>query len=179
MSMITRRTQNNSGNDPKLPRAPAMPAPPAVSPIYDEEAIRRYQKDVDRERLVLQLEQERDEWKRKCLAAEEDNRRLEMRLDRDVVAHDAEVGKLTEQRDRKINELTQQRDDYKVKLARLETKLVMNGEALIKLASATSETTSKLLEEIRAEQGKPDDAGNVASLAAVADAIALDEDATK
>jgi chromosome segregation ATPase len=176
MSMIMRG--NSRKTEPSLPRASNVPTPSTPAVIYDEEAIRRYQKDVERERMLLQLEQERNEWKHKCLGAEEDNRRLESRLDRDTQAHTIEIANLTDQRDRKIEELTQQRDQYKLKLARFETKIAMIGDALYKLANTTAENVSKLLEEIRTEQGKPDDAGSVASLAAVAEAIAFEDPAT-
>lgn len=171
MSMITRRGQN-SGNESKLPRAPAVPAPaPAPAPYYDEEVLRVAQRDFDNKRAIATLENERDEWRRKCLAAEEDNGRLESRLDRNEQAHATEIAHLTDQRDRKIEELTEQRDLYKLRLARFETQIMMVGEGLIKLASSTSEMVSKLLEEIRAESGRPDTAG-IAALAAVADAVA-------
>lgn len=171
MSMMMRG--NSRKTEPSLPRASNVPTPQTPTVVYDEEAIRRYQKDIDREKMLLQLQEECETWRRKALGAEEDNRRLESRLDRDVVAHDAEVGKLTEQRDRKIAELTQQRDQYKLKLTQFETKIAMIGDALITLARITSDSVSKLLEEIRAEQGKPD-AGTAASLAAVAEAIAFE-----
>lgn len=175
MSMINpRRGQNSSGNDPKLPRAPTVPVPQPLERIYSEEVLNFLEQNANNKRLIAQLEGERDDWRRKSIGADEDNRRLQMRLDRDEQAHVVEIAKLTAQRDGKIDELTQQRDQYKLKLAQFETKIVMIGEALIKLASTTSETVSKLLDEIRAEHGRPDATG-IAGLAAVAEAVAAED----
>jgi hypothetical protein len=175
MSMIdTMRARNskNSGDSKQLPRAPTMAAPPAPAPApyYDEEVLRVAQRDFDNKQMIVRLEAERDEWRRKCLAIEEDNKRLQERLDRDREAHATEIDKLADQRDRKIEELTQQRDEFKLKLTRFETKIVMIADALIKLANHTSEMTTKLLDEIRREQGATDVAGKI-GLAAIADAI--------
>jgi len=163
-------------SEPKLPKANNVPAPrapapqPAVTPMYDEEVLRVAQRDFDQKRLIQQLEAERDEWRRKALSAEAECRRLEARIEQDTKAHDDAVARLTEDRDRRIDELTARRDEYKLKLARFETRIGVQGRAVIDLANSISKTILETMDDLQGEKGAPDIAGSV-GLAAIADAI--------
>jgi hypothetical protein len=175
MSMIdTMRARNskNSGDSKQLPRAPTMAAPPAPAPApyYDEEVLRVAQRDFDNKRMIIQLEGERDDWRRKALAAQDECHRLEMRIAQDTKAHEEAIARLTEDRDRKIDELTARRDEYKLALARFETKIGVQGKAVIDLANSISKTILETMDDLKGEKGAPDVAG-AAGLAAIADAI--------
>jgi hypothetical protein len=89
MSTLDRREDNKT--EPKLPRAPTMPQ---ASQEWDDEALRRHQRDVDRERKIEQLEAERDQWRRDCLSAQQGCQRLDAKLAQESRAHDATVDKL-------------------------------------------------------------------------------------
>jgi len=181
MPMLDNIRRSNSKGDhqmpePKMPRptamppAPTMPAPRALERVYDEEVLRRYQNDLDRERMVVQLESDRDDWRRKALAAQDECRRLEQRLAQQDKAHQEAMTRLTEDRDRKVDELTARRDEYKLRLTRFETKLGVQGQAVLDLANAVSKTLLEIMDEVKGERGTTDVAGSV-GLAAIADAV--------
>jgi len=155
---------------PAMPPAPAMPAPRPLERVYDEEVLRRYQNDLDRERMMAALESDRDDWRRKALTAQDECRRLEQRLAQQDNAHQEAMARLTEDRDRKVDELTARRDEYKLRLARFETKIGVQGQAVIDLANGISKTILETMDELKGERGVPDVAG-AAGLAAIAEAV--------
>jgi predicted RNase H-like nuclease (RuvC/YqgF family) len=163
-------------NVPKMPKAMSLqtPAPAPLERIYKKEVLDHLQQFADTKEMVAQLEAERDEWRRKAIAAQDDCRRLEARIETDDRAHEQMVAKLTEDRDRKIEELTARRDDYKLQLARLKTKIGLQGKAVMDLARSVSATILETMNELKDEQGEQDTAGAV-GLAAIADAIGEDE----
>ena len=88
MSMLNRR-EDKRMLEPKLPRAPT------VSPLqWDEEALRRHQRDVERERQIEALESDRDQWRRDCISAQQDAKRLEALLAQERTEHGAALDKL-------------------------------------------------------------------------------------
>lgn len=160
---------------PDMPPAPRMPAPPApMAPVYDEEVLRVAQRDYENRRLITQLEAERDEWRRKALSAEGECRRLEMIIGQDKRSHEDAMARLTYDRDRKVEELTQRRDDYKLNLARFETKLGIQGKAILDLANSISKTVLETMDELKGEKGSTSDVAGTVGLAAIADAISND-----
>lgn len=198
MPNIMRRNGEPKMPMPKASNVPApsrAPAPSAVTPMpmYDEEVLRVAQRDYDNRRLIVELEAERDDWRRKALSAEAECRRLEMRNDQDARAHDEAIARLTTDRDRKIEEFTQRRDEYGHQLTKLNTKINIQGAQLLELAKRSAKTiddlannTIKVVNELAdsvsrtvvetidelksAPAAAPDVAGTV-GLAAIADAI--------
>jgi hypothetical protein len=152
----------------KMPRAPNVPAPQPVERIYSEEVLSFLQQNADNKRMIVQVEAERDEWRRKALAADAECRRLEARIAMDANNHEQAIAKLTLDRDFRIEELTARRDDYKLALARFETKIAVQGKAVIDLANSISKTILETMDELKGERGTPDVAGTV-GLAAIAE----------
>lgn len=173
------RRANSKGElkmpEPKMPRASSLPPTPVALPerIYSEEVLSFLQQNADNKRMIVQLEADRDEWRRKAIAADAECHRLETRLAQQEKAHLEAVAKLTEDRDRRVDDLTAARDEYKLRLARFETKITVQGKAVIDLANSISKTILETMDELKGERGTPDVAGSI-GLAAIADAIEED-----
>ena len=187
MSMIDNIRGRNSktGDSNKMPRTanvPPAPTPapaPAVARYYDEEVLRRYEKDVERERLLIQLEQERDDWRRQALAAQDECRRLEVRIAQDNKTHEQAITKLTEDRNQRLDDLTHQRDAYKLNVTRFETKLLMQGKSILNLADAVRQTIQEMMNELKNERDPRDALPpdiEAAAAKAIADAIESDNE---
>lgn len=168
MTMLNTRGNSGRRNEPTLPKAGNVAPPPER--IYSEEVLSFLQQNADNKHMIVQLEGERDDWRRKYLTEKAERERLEALLAQEAAAHEQATAKLAEDRDRKIDLLTAARDDYKTKLTRFETALSIQGNGVLNLANSVADTMRKLMEEIRIEKGASDVAG-AAGLAAVADAI--------
>jgi hypothetical protein len=172
--MNTRKQQAPAMPEVKMPRGtPNVPAPQPVERVYHEEVLSFLQQNADNKRMIVQVEAERDEWRRKALGADAECRRLEARIAMDANNHEQAIAKLTLDRDFRIEELTARRDDYKLALARFETKIAVQGKAVIDLANSISKTILETMDELKGERGTPDVAGAV-GLAAIADAVERD-----
>jgi hypothetical protein len=169
-AMRARNSKSSGESKAVLPRAPTVPAP-APAPYYDEEVLRVAQRDFDNKRLIVQLEGERDDWRRKALAAEAECRRLDARLAQEGHAYEKRMISLAEDRDRKIDELTVARDAYKVALARFETKIGVQGKAVLDLANGISRILLETMDDLKNEKGEKGDVAGSVGLAAIADAI--------
>lgn len=175
MSLMNPRGQPSSGKKAEptmpMPRASNVPQPrpqQVPEPIYDDEVLRRYQKDLDRERLLLALEQERDTWRRQYLTEKAERERLEMLSQQQATAHEQAVAKLCAERDAKIEKLEHARDDYRVKLKEFETECTIGGNGVLDLAGAVAKNMQRLLEKIKNEHEAPEDVAGAVGLATMA-----------
>lgn len=175
MSVIENMRRRNEPNKVEMPRVANMPPPR----VYDDDVLAQLQRwkdlQVENDRLKIEI----DDWRRQALDAQREVKRLEMRMAQDAKAHEEAMAKLADERDRRIAELTQERDIYKVRLGQFETKVVLQAQGVLDLASSVSNLASsvsakmgELLEEMRKERGGTvsNDAGTI-GLAAIAEAI--------
>lgn len=174
MSVLENMRRRNEPNKVEMPRVANVPP----VRVYDDDVLQQLQKwkdlQVENDRLKVEL----DDWRRQALDAQREVKRLEGRLAQEGKAHEEALAKVGNERDRKIAELTQERDVYKVKLGQFETKVVLQAQGVLDLASSVSNLASsvstkmgELLEEMRKERGGAHtDAGTI-GLAAIANAI--------
>jgi hypothetical protein len=101
MSILNPKPKNPP---PRAPVPPQHPVPatrpqPPTNQLY-EDAVRFGQGIVELQHTAARLQGEVDEWERRAKLAEEEVRRLEMRLDHQEHAAQERVASLEEQRDR-------------------------------------------------------------------------------
>lgn len=178
MPLLDNARRNSKGDhkmpEPKMPRALSIPTEPPVAQqperIYSEDVLNFLQQNADNKHRIVELEAERDDWRRKALAAQDECRRLEVRMGQDTKTQEQALARLTTDRDRRLDELTAARDEYKLRLARFETKIGVQGKAVIDLANSISKTILETMDELKGERGGSDVAGS-AGLAAIADVL--------
>jgi hypothetical protein len=142
------KTEKEKSEAHQLPRA-AIPSAPKPQPqrIYDPAALNFAQRLIDDQAEIERLKVDVDQWRARALAAEEQTRRLEMRLDQDrkvfdehvqktVDTHDREFAKLSAARQHDVDRLTEERDHYKLKFARTVERLHVAGKVILDALSA-------------------------------------------
>lgn len=136
-----------SGQEPvNLPRVAVPPAPPptpASAPrSYDQQALNFAQRLIDDQAEMERLKVDLDTWRGRALAAEEQMRRLEERIDADRKVYDAHVRQTTDNHDRAIatlsaarqndvDRLTGERDHFKLRYARTVERLHVAGKIVL------------------------------------------------
>jgi hypothetical protein len=145
MSMLNIGRKVATKTENKMPKAPGIPAPtPEPQPLrnFDPAALNFAQRIIDTEAELERLRVSVDEWRAKALAAEEDVRRLDARIQQDrktyeehitkiTDKHDREVAQLSATRDRDVDRLTDERDHYKLLHARTIERLHVAGKIVL------------------------------------------------
>jgi hypothetical protein len=126
-----------------LPRVNVPSAPTERAPrSYDQQALNFAQRLIDDQAEMERLKVDLDTWRGRALAAEEQMRRLEMRLDQDRKTfdehvakvtdnHDREIAKLAQQRHEEVERLTEERDHFKLRYARTVERLQVAGKIVL------------------------------------------------
>jgi hypothetical protein len=153
MSMLNlRRSEKDKpeNQQAKLPRATIPPAPPPPQRIYDPAALNFAQRLIDDQAEIERLKVELDTWRARALAAEEQVRRFEMRIDADRKLYDEHVAKISDHNDREIaklsaarqhdvERLTEERDYFKLRHAKTVERLHVAGKIVLDALSADPE----------------------------------------
>ncbi|HMF27533.1 MAG TPA: hypothetical protein VKE42_02110 [Candidatus Cybelea sp.] len=145
---ILKAAKTTSERQPTLPRA-IMPTRPATQNLH-EDALRFGQQIVDLQQTAATLQSELDNMTRRTMLAEEEVRRLDMRI--------AQITKTFEEREAILIE---QRDHWKMQYADVETNLQLAAHVILDVMKK-SETRrganvnmKALAEEIEQSQPSP------------------------
>jgi hypothetical protein len=147
-------TTNQRPANPQMPKVTQIAAPPPqprpnrnTEQVYAEQALEVAQRHLDQVAEIDRLGQELEEWRRRAMMAETDNKRYEQR------EHE-----LRNMLDRRQAELIDERDAYRMRLNSLVAQLNTAGAIVLKCLEAAQGLTgpqislTKLAEEIERDK---------------------------